>query len=280
MFNKLLSIFGSFLLSFVLCMTSSSNAHAAKMVKLETSMGNIVIELYEDKAPATVANFLKYVNDGFYDGLIFHRVIKSFMIQAGGFTPNMQQKTTTYPPIKNEANNGLPNSRYSVSMARTSDPHSATAQFFINTKDNGFLNYTAPTEKGWGYTVFGKVIEGQDIVNAIENVKTTRAAGHSDVPSSPVVIEKAEVIETPIATIQDMTKLLAENEQVMMQPTQPIELKSGSMSHQAHYQDATPLQAENIPVMENIELVPAPISVAEPTRRINLKLTLDTQESR
>jgi peptidyl-prolyl cis-trans isomerase B (cyclophilin B) len=159
-------------------------------VTLETTLGNIVIELNEEKAPETVKNFLTYVNDGFYDGTVFHRVIPNFMIQGGGFMPGMVQKRTENP-VKNEADNGLVNDRGTVAMARTNDPHSATAQFFINHKDNGFLNHTAPTGSGWGYCVFGKVTDGMETVDAIAAVKTGNSSGHSDVPVENVIINKA-----------------------------------------------------------------------------------------
>lgn len=162
-------------------------------VKLETSLGDIVIELNEDKAPVTVANFLGYVNDGFYNGTIFHRVIKNFMIQGGGFTQEFQQKTTK-AAIENEADNGLSNKRGAVAMARTNDPHSATAQFFINTVDNGFLDFQAKVPSGWGYAVFGEVIEGMDVVDAIREVDTTMRGPHQDVPAEDIVIIKATVI--------------------------------------------------------------------------------------
>jgi peptidyl-prolyl cis-trans isomerase B (cyclophilin B) len=160
------------------------------MITLKTNKGDIVIELDEEKAPITCANFKQYVEDGFYDGLIFHRVIPGFMIQGGGFMPDMMQKATR-EPIENEARNGLSNVKYSIAMARTMDPHSASAQFFINTKDNSFLDY--PGQDGWGYAVFGKVVEGTDVVDEIEKVPTGNKAGHSDVPVEPVIIEKAEV---------------------------------------------------------------------------------------
>lgn len=162
------------------------------MVKLTTNFGDITLELDAEKAPITVANFLQYVENGFYEGLIFHRVINDFMIQGGGFDANMKQKATV-EPIKNEANNGLGNEKYTIAMARTSIPDSATAQFFINVKDNDFLNHTSPTPSGWGYCVFGKVVEGMDIVDKIKAVKTTNRAGHQDVPVEPVIIEKATV---------------------------------------------------------------------------------------
>ena len=164
-------------------------------VRLTTNLGTIVIELDTEKAPITVANFIDYVKAGHYDNTIFHRVIKKFMVQGGGHTADMKQKSDTKAPIKNEADNGLKNDKYTISMARTSDPHSATAQFFINVNDNEFLNFTAPTSSGWGYTVFGKVVEGTDVVDAIEQVKTSRSGFHQDVPVETVVIEKAEIIE-------------------------------------------------------------------------------------
>ena len=160
-------------------------------VLLTTNKGNITLELDAEKAPKTVANFLDYVNKGHFSNTIFHRVIKDFMIQGGGFEPGMKQKDTG-ATVENEAKNGLKNDKYTVAMARTSAPHSASAQFFINTKDNAFLNY--PGQDGWGYAVFGKVTEGQDIVDQINGVKTTRSGMHSDVPADPVIIEKAEVV--------------------------------------------------------------------------------------
>jgi len=168
----------------------STNPH----VKLQTNFGDMVIELYQEKAPKTVANFLKYTQEGFYDGTIFHRVINNFMIQGGGFEADMKQKPT-HDPIENEANNGLKNDKYTLAMARTSDPHSATAQFFINVADNDFLNFTAPTSNGWGYAVFGKVIEGTDVVDKVKAVKTGNKGFHQDVPVEAVVIEKATVVE-------------------------------------------------------------------------------------
>jgi cyclophilin family peptidyl-prolyl cis-trans isomerase len=166
---------------------------ASPRVKLETSMGVIVVELAPHRAPRTVENFLQYVNDGFYDGTIFHRVIKSFMIQGGGMTEEMVPKPTR-PPIPNEADNGLKNRRGSIAMARTGDPHSATAQFFINTVDNDALDYREKTMSGWGYCVFGRVVQGMDVVFSIEVVETGRRGGYQDVPLEPVVIEKATVI--------------------------------------------------------------------------------------
>ncbi len=164
------------------------------MVKLETSMGDIILELDEGKAPKTVANFLEYVTDGHYDGTIFHRVIDGFMIQGGGMTADMKEKSTK-SPIENEAENGLKNDAYAVAMARTPDPHSATAQFFISVKNNDFLNHTGKNPQGWGYAVFGKVAKGHGVVNKIKAVPTGRNGMHDDVPKEPVVIIKAEVVE-------------------------------------------------------------------------------------
>jgi peptidyl-prolyl cis-trans isomerase B (cyclophilin B) len=162
------------------------------MVKLHTNFGVIALELDAAKAPETVANFLKYVESKHFDNTIFHRVIDDFMIQGGGFEPGMKQKPTGQP-IQNEANNGLKNEAYTIAMARTSAPHSATAQFFINVKDNDFLNHTSATQQGWGYCVFGKVVEGQDVVDRIKKVRTGSKAGHQDVPLEDVVIERAEI---------------------------------------------------------------------------------------
>ncbi len=163
-------------------------------VELETTMGNIVIELNQEKAPNTVANFLEYVKSGHYDGTIFHRVIDGFMIQGGGMDANMKEKSTN-APIQNEADNGLKNEVGTIAMARTSDPHSATAQFFINVKDNSFLNFSGKNPQGWGYAVFGKVTEDMDIVNKIKGVPTGKYGFHADVPTTPVVITHAKVIE-------------------------------------------------------------------------------------
>jgi peptidyl-prolyl cis-trans isomerase B (cyclophilin B) len=163
------------------------------MVRLHTNFGAITLDLDAAKAPDTVKNFLAYVENGHYANTIFHRVIDGFMIQGGGFEPGMKQKATR-APVKNEAANGLKNDRYTIAMARTNDPHSATAQFFINVKDNDFLNHTAPTPQGWGYCVFGKVVEGQDVVDRIKGVKTGRSGMHQDVPAQDVIIERAEVV--------------------------------------------------------------------------------------
>ena len=162
------------------------------MVKLHTNFGVIALELEPERAPETVKNFLAYVESGFYSNTVFHRVIDGFMVQGGGFEPGMRQKPTQ-KTIKNEAGNGLKNDRYTIAMARTSEPHSASSQFFINLKDNDFLNHTAPSSQGWGYCVFGKVVQGQDIVDKIKRVKTGNRGGHADVPVEDVVIEKAEV---------------------------------------------------------------------------------------
>ena len=161
-------------------------------VLLTTNKGNITLELDADKAPKTVANFLDYVNKGHFTNTIFHRVIKDFMIQGGGFEPGMKQKATD-ATVQNEGKNGLKNDKYTVAMARTSAPHSASAQFFINTKNNDFLNY--PGQDGWGYAVFGKVTQGTELVDELNKVATSRAGMHSDVPVEPIIIEKAEVIQ-------------------------------------------------------------------------------------
>jgi len=164
------------------------------MIKLTTNMGEITLELFADKAPKTVANFEQYVKDGFFDGTVFHRVINNFMIQGGGFEPGMNQKETR-EAIENEANNGVSNENGTIAMARTNDPHSATAQFFINVKDNNFLDHSAETSSGWGYCVFGKVTDGMPVVEEIKNVATGFSGGHQDVPETDVIIEKAEIIE-------------------------------------------------------------------------------------
>ena len=163
-------------------------------VKLHTNQGDIVITLDAAKAPKTVANFLTYTKEGFYNGTVFHRVIDGFMVQGGGFEPGMKQKQT-HAPIENEANNGLKNDKYTLAMARTSDPHSATTQFFINVSNNDFLNFTAPTPNGWGYAVFGTITEGTDVVDKIKGVKTGNKGFHQNVPNEDVIIEKAGVLE-------------------------------------------------------------------------------------
>lgn len=163
-------------------------------VKLITNKGDIILELDGEKAPVTTKNFLNYVEEGFYTNVIFHRVIPNFMIQGGGFEPGMNQKNTN-APIKNEADNGLKNDKYTVAMARTQDPDSASAQFFINTNNNDFLNFTAPTVQGWGYAVFGKVVEGTDVVDSIEKVETGSSGFHGDVPREDIIIESAEIVE-------------------------------------------------------------------------------------
>jgi peptidyl-prolyl cis-trans isomerase B (cyclophilin B) len=164
------------------------------LVHMKTNYGTIIVELFPDKSPKTVANFVKYAEDGFYDGTIFHRVIDKFMIQGGGFGPGMTQKATR-PPIENEAKNGLRNARGTVAMARATDPHSASSQFFINVVDNDFLNYTAPTPAGFGYCVFGNVVEGMHIVDQIKGVPTGSKLGFKDVPLSDVLIEKVTLVE-------------------------------------------------------------------------------------
>jgi peptidyl-prolyl cis-trans isomerase B (cyclophilin B) len=184
------------LLSVAMVLSSGAEAGAADKpvrVKLTTGMGDIVLELYPDKAPATVANFLQYVKEGHYNGTVFHRVINGFMIQGGGLDADMREKPTR-APIQNEADNGLKNEPYTIAMARTSDPHSATSQFFINVANNQRLNHTAKTPSGWGYTVFGKVIEGQDVVDKIKALPTTTKGMYQNVPQTPVTITKATVI--------------------------------------------------------------------------------------
>jgi len=163
-------------------------------VKLSTNHGDIILQLNAEKAPLTTENFVQYVKDGHYNGTVFHRVIKGFMIQGGGFEPGMSQKKTR-ASIQNEADNGLKNAKYSIAMARTMEPHSASAQFFINASDNDFLNHSGKNVQGWGYAVFGEVIEGKEIVDAIEKVATGSKAGHQDVPKDDLIIEKAEIIE-------------------------------------------------------------------------------------
>ena len=163
------------------------------MVNIHTNLGTITLQLDAEKAPISVANFLKYVEGGFYSNTLFHRVIDGFMIQGGGFEPGMKQKTT-FAQIQNEANNGLKNEAYTIAMARTSEPHSATSQFFINVADNTFLNFTAPTSQGYGYCVFGRVVKGTEVVDNIKKVKTGNISSHQDVPLQNVVIHSAEVV--------------------------------------------------------------------------------------
>ena len=165
----------------------------AAHILMTTTVGPMTLELDADNAPKTVENFLSYVSSGFYDGTIFHRVINNFMVQGGGFTADMEQKATQ-APIENEANNGLKNARGTIAMARTQDPHSATAQFFINVQDNDFLNHTGENMQGWGYAVFGKVTEGEDVLDKIRCVQTGNQAGHQDVPIEPIIIESVTVI--------------------------------------------------------------------------------------
>ena len=190
-FKKLLLVLAAIALTFQLQLVHAANPK----VKMETSKGTIIIELYADKAPKSVANFLSYVNAGAYDGTIFHRVIKDFMNQGGGFTPDYK-KVDTKDPVQNEADNGLKNLKYTVAMARTGEPHSATNQFFINTADNAFLDYTGKSMRGWGYTVFGNVIEGQNIADIISRAATGSGGPFSkDVPRTPIIIEKMTEIK-------------------------------------------------------------------------------------
>ncbi|GAA3909166.1 peptidylprolyl isomerase [Halomonas cibimaris] len=172
------------------------------MIVLQTNYGDITVELHHDKAPKTAANFERYVRDGFYDGTLFHRVIDGFMVQGGGFDQNFNQKPTR-APINNEADNGLKNVKGALAMARTQDPHSATAQFFINVGDNDFLNHTGKNLQGWGYAVFGEVVDGMDVVNTIKAVATTRRGMHADVPAEDVIIERAYVTDAARDTPQD-----------------------------------------------------------------------------
>jgi len=165
----------------------------SKFVQMDTSAGTLRIELDDEKAPLSTANFLAYVNKGHYDGTVFHRVIKGFMIQGGGFEPGMKQKPTD-APIRNEANNGLKNKRHTLAMARTSDPHSASAQFFVNTVDNDFLDFRSENAQGWGYAVFGRVVQGAEVLDKIENMRTGRKGMHDDVPLDDVLIERAREV--------------------------------------------------------------------------------------
>jgi len=189
--KKLITVIFTLLLCSISPLSYSLDKGKPTMVKLHTNHGIITIQLDAAKAPQTVANFIDYVNSGAYSNTVFHRVIPNFMIQGGGFEPGMKQKATK-TPIQNEAANGLKNDKYTIAMARTGDPHSATTQFFINTGKNDFLNY--PGQDGWGYCVFGKVTEGMDVVDAIGKVKTGNRGGHGDVPQEDVIITKAEVI--------------------------------------------------------------------------------------
>jgi cyclophilin family peptidyl-prolyl cis-trans isomerase len=183
-----------FLTSTLSFATENNMSDTQTKVKLTTTLGEIIIQLNTEKAPVSSANFLTYVNEGFYNGTIFHRIIPGFMAQGGGFDTSFNQKAV-HAPIKNEANNGLANSRGTIAMARTNDPNSATAQFFINYKDNSFLNHTSPTASGWGYAVFGEVIEGMDVVDAMAKQATGNRGGHQDVPKTDIIIEKAEVVK-------------------------------------------------------------------------------------
>ena len=183
-----------FLTSTLSFATENNMSDTQTKVKLTTTLGEIIIQLNTEKAPVSSANFLTYVNEGFYNGTIFHRIIPGFMAQGGGFDTSFNQKAV-HAPIKNEANNGLANRRGTIAMARTNDPNSATAQFFINLKDNSFLNHTSQTSSGWGYAVFGEVIEGMDVVDAMAKQATGNRGGHQDVPKTDIVIEKAEVVK-------------------------------------------------------------------------------------
>jgi peptidyl-prolyl cis-trans isomerase B (cyclophilin B) len=174
--------------------TEKPMSDTASKVKLTTSLGDVIIQLNTEKAPISSANFLTYVNEGFYNGTIFHRIIPGFMAQGGGFDTDFNQKAV-HDPIKNEADNGLPNKRGTLAMARTNAPDSATAQFFINYKDNAFLNHTSPTASGWGYAVFAEVIEGMDVVDAMAKETTGNRGGHQDVPKTDIIIEKAEILK-------------------------------------------------------------------------------------
>jgi peptidyl-prolyl cis-trans isomerase B (cyclophilin B) len=183
-----------FLTSTLSFATENNMSDTQTKVKLTTTLGEIIIQLNTEKAPVSSANFLTYVNEGFYNGTIFHRIIPDFMAQGGGFDVKFDQKAV-HGAIKNEANNGLKNTRGTLAMARTNDPHSATAQFFINYKDNSFLNHTSETSSGWGYAVFGEVIEGMDVVDAMAKQATSNRGGHENVPKTDIVIEKAEVVK-------------------------------------------------------------------------------------
>jgi peptidyl-prolyl cis-trans isomerase B (cyclophilin B) len=192
-----LALAGLTMLALIMVIGTSARAQRSNpLVRLETSLGEITLELYPDKAPATVANFLQYVREGLYEGTIFHRVINGFMIQGGGLDANLNAKPTR-APIQNEADNGMTNQPYTVAMARTSDPHSATSQFFINVADNKSLNHTAKTPQGWGYAVFGQVVQGREVVDQIKAVPTGNRDGYQNVPLTPVVIVKAMVVEKP-----------------------------------------------------------------------------------
>jgi len=181
----------------ILALTISATSYAAPRVKVETSLGDFVLELNQEKAPKTVANFIAYVNSGYYENTIFHRVIDGFMVQGGGFTPDYKRKMTQ-APIMNEADNGLINTRGSIAMARTNDPHSATSQFFINVKDNSNLDYTSKTPRGWGYTVFGRVIKGMNTVDKIRKVETGPGGPfRTDAPRQQIVIKKMTLLESP-----------------------------------------------------------------------------------
>ncbi len=192
--RKVVLIMMLFLISTLSFAKENNMSDTQTKVKLTTTLGEIIIQLNTEKAPVSSANFLTYVNEGFYNGTIFHRIIPDFMAQGGGFDVKFDQKAV-HGSIKNEANNGLKNTRGTLAMARTNDPHSATAQFFINYKDNSFLNHTSETSSGWGYAVFGEVIEGMDVVDAMAKEATSNRGGHENVPKTDIVIEKAEVVK-------------------------------------------------------------------------------------
>jgi peptidyl-prolyl cis-trans isomerase B (cyclophilin B) len=192
--RKLVLFMMLFLTSTLSFATENNMSDTQTKVKLTTTLGEIIIQLNTEKAPVSSANFLTYVNEGFYNGTIFHRIIPDFMAQGGGFDTSFNQKAV-HAPIKNEANNGLKNTRSTLAMARTNDPNSATAQFFINYKDNTFLDHTSQTSSGWGYAVFGEVVEGMDVVDAMAKQATSNRGGHENVPKTDIVIEKAEVVK-------------------------------------------------------------------------------------
>lgn len=193
MFGRAIFLTTALVFAFQICVLAATRPGDAPEVKLETSLGDIVVQLDARKAPITTANFIQYVKSGHYDGTTFHRVIKNFMVQGGGMDVQMHEKRTA-APIRNEANNGLKNRKYTIAMARTNDPHSASSQFFINTNNNDFLDFKRESPDGWGYAVFGKVISGQDVVDKLEKVATGRHGPHDDVPLVPVIIKKAYVL--------------------------------------------------------------------------------------
>lgn len=199
--NKFFSLFFLMIFSLTACNADTEKSESSTgvtmtnpTIKIETTKGDIILQLDSENAPNSTANFVQYVKDGFYDGTIFHRIIPDFMVQGGGMTPDMSEKSNN-APIKNEANNGLKNDRGTVAMARTGDPHSATSQFFINVKNNDFLNFSSESMQGWGYAVFGKVVEGMDVVDAIVSVPRGRHGYHDDVPKESIIMNKVTIIE-------------------------------------------------------------------------------------